>query len=330
MTDYMNEKCLKQEKSPYSKVNHGFDTGLAIQYGMDCAVVIHHFSYWIDRNQRKGVNFHEGRTWSYQTIKDIAYHFPYWSHKQVERIINKLVEHEVLIKGNFNTNSYDRTSWYAFKYEEMFTISRNREMEKPESGKGKSEIGKPIPHNKTDNKQEDSLSTLSLDGYDKSEESDECVSFFVSQIQEKDPSFKLSVSQRKQWAKDLKLIHAEDGRPWKDIHQIISYALNDPFWASRSNTPKNLRKHATTILLKIKVTPIKPKRELEKDNQALIENRAKENKKYAQDKKSKIIDISDNLCWVKINPKEYLPLGYAEDNFKEILDSLIERSKEKI
>ena len=86
---------------------------------------------------RKGVNSREGRTWTYQTLDEIQAHFPYYSKRQIERIINHLVHKGVLIKGNFNDTGYDRTLWYAFINEDMFTISPNGEMDNTKRGNQK-------------------------------------------------------------------------------------------------------------------------------------------------------------------------------------------------
>lgn len=105
--------------------HHSFDIKIATVYGIDCAIIIHHFLHWIGVNQRKGKNFHEGRTWSFQTIDDIVAHFPYFTKDQVVNIIEKLCtgkcrnsknkEFEpILMKGNFEKNKFDRTTWYAF------------------------------------------------------------------------------------------------------------------------------------------------------------------------------------------------------------------------
>lgn len=132
-------------------VNHVFDVGIATELrSIELAILVHHFQYWINQNARMQRNQHDGKTWSYQTLKEITAHFPYWTIRQVETFINKLVKQEVLIKGNFNTSAYDRTVWYAFKNEEkydVFTdISPNGEMENTKWGNGNPENVKPIPH----------------------------------------------------------------------------------------------------------------------------------------------------------------------------------------
>ena len=86
------------------------------------AILIHHFQYWIRHNKALGINCIEGKTWTYQTYNQIIAHFPYWSKDQVKRLIKKMVDEKILIKGKFNKNPYDQTIWYAFENEEKFSI----------------------------------------------------------------------------------------------------------------------------------------------------------------------------------------------------------------
>lgn len=121
---------------------HSFNIFLASEYGIEEAILIQHFQFWILKNKDLGRNFHEGRTWTYETLQEIAAHFPYLSPKKVERLILRLLELKIIRKGNFNKNKFDRTVWYSFENEEMFAISRYREMEIPISGNANPDIGK--------------------------------------------------------------------------------------------------------------------------------------------------------------------------------------------
>ena len=71
----------------FSHERHFFDPVLASRIGVIEAVLVQHFIFWISLNKRKGINFHDGRTWTYQSLDDIAAHFPYLSRDQVKRII---------------------------------------------------------------------------------------------------------------------------------------------------------------------------------------------------------------------------------------------------
>ena len=119
---------------------HSFDVNIAAKYGVEEAIIIHHFAHWIGINKTLNRNLHEGRYWTYQTAKQIAANFPYLTEEQVTNIIEKLCTGKsrfskkdktfepVLIKGNFNKSRYDRTVWYAFSDPEE-SISKNNDMQ---------------------------------------------------------------------------------------------------------------------------------------------------------------------------------------------------------
>lgn len=178
--------------------------------------------------------------------------------------------------------------------------------------------------NKEENK-EDSLS-LSHSKNEQVDQSHECVSFFVCEIQKKDPHFKLSKAKKNEWCKDLLAMHVEDGRSWKEICEIISYSQNDPFWCQRSSTTKNLRKHSTSIRIKMKTPTIDSKKEIEASKLKDIEDRVVKNREYAKlkSKPHKEVYVTDNYCQIKIK-NGYITLGYAEHDFKEKFDDFIEK-----
>jgi len=148
-------------------LHHSFNIELAEKYGMAEAVLIHHFQHWVTFNQRLKRNLHEGRTWTYQTLEEIAAHFPYWTPDQVRDILYKL-EHgkprksklnkklfePVIKKGNFNKNKYDQTVWYAFNEEKAFIDKKTQaHREKGKSPDRIGEIPTPIPHTKPHTKE---------------------------------------------------------------------------------------------------------------------------------------------------------------------------------
>lgn len=105
-------------------VNHySFDTSHAIKYGVDCAVVIRFFQFWISKNAANGRHQHDGRTWTYNTKSALAKMLPFWTQRQVEWIVKKLVDQGVLVVGNYNSTPYDRTLWYAFCDESIYMES---------------------------------------------------------------------------------------------------------------------------------------------------------------------------------------------------------------
>lgn len=133
-----------------SRLSHSFSVENAQLYGVECAILINHFQFWIEQNKAVGRNFHDGRTWMYQTHKEIAACYPYWSEDTIGRLIKKLLEAEVIIKGNFNKSKFDQTSWFAFKNEEIFTVPRNRGNEPTTPQNPNQPVAPPIPDTNPD------------------------------------------------------------------------------------------------------------------------------------------------------------------------------------
>jgi len=135
-------------------LHHGFDPYLAEEYGLEEAILIHHFQYWIQINHDANRNERDGRFWTYQTLEDIALRFPYFNRDKVKRIIKSLFDKGVIIKGNYNKTSFDRTVWYAFKNQENFIIGQKRHMDGAQSPDQCGESDTPIPDTLQDTKKQ--------------------------------------------------------------------------------------------------------------------------------------------------------------------------------
>ena len=90
-----------------------FNAELAKQYGVDGAIFLHCMAFWVAKNRANGRHYHEGRYWTYNTLEALSKLFPFWSRRQLERIINGLKEAGALLAGNFSEDRTDRTRWYA-------------------------------------------------------------------------------------------------------------------------------------------------------------------------------------------------------------------------
>ena len=95
-------------------MQHTFDIVHAAQYGLNEAILINNFEFWIVKNIGNKRHNYDGRTWTYNSVSAFEFVFPYLSHKQIRRSIDRLVSDGVLLRGNYNQNTYDRTSWFAF------------------------------------------------------------------------------------------------------------------------------------------------------------------------------------------------------------------------
>ena len=95
-------------------MTYTFDTDIAQRYGVNEAILLQNLAYWILKNEANDKHFHEGRYWTYNSAEAFAQLFPFWTVNQIRRMLAKLVEEGVLVKGNFNASQYDRTAWYGF------------------------------------------------------------------------------------------------------------------------------------------------------------------------------------------------------------------------
>ena len=127
-------------------MTYQFDTDIAALYGVDESIMIANLQFWIRKNEANGKHFHDGRFWTYNSIEAFTKLFPFWTARQIRRILKSLEEKGVIVTGNYNTSAYDRTTWYAFgdsflqKGQNHFTESSN----------GNDKSGKSVINNVTD------------------------------------------------------------------------------------------------------------------------------------------------------------------------------------
>lgn len=137
-------------------MEHSFDIEIAQEYGMECAIILKHLYYWIEKNRVCEKHYYDGRYWTYGSIKAFCELFPYIGEKKMRNTFQKLEEKGLLITGNHNKSQYDRTKWYALTEKGISTITKQKidsakgQMSFGERANGNYEKGKPIPDIITD------------------------------------------------------------------------------------------------------------------------------------------------------------------------------------
>lgn len=145
---------------------HSFDVELAKRFGVEEAVFIDKFVGWIQHNRVNNMNFHDGRHWTFNSTKAFAKTFPYMKEGKIKRVVSRLVEMGVLVKGNYNENQYDRTSWYAFS-DEGDALVQKYYFHCSNMTNGKVKNGPTIPNNQHNNQPNNIISfTPSGEGTD--------------------------------------------------------------------------------------------------------------------------------------------------------------------
>lgn len=92
---------------------YSFNLEAARRYGVDGAVVLQGMAVWISKNRANERHFHDGRWWTYNSKAALTRLFPFWTEKQLRRIVKSLNEEGALLLGNYSDGAAHNTTWYA-------------------------------------------------------------------------------------------------------------------------------------------------------------------------------------------------------------------------
>ena len=129
---------------------------VATRYGLEEAIFLDSIVYWYRENRANDRNFRDGRWWTYNSMRAFDELFPWWSPKQIRRIINSCREQGALLAGNYNEDQRDRTVWYSPGDEvlELYGVPKvescicpNGQMDMPEGANSSAQTGEPLPCN---------------------------------------------------------------------------------------------------------------------------------------------------------------------------------------
>ena len=129
---------------------------VAVKYGVDEALFLDSIMYWYRHNRANDMNFHDGRWWTYNSMAAFVDLFPWWSDKQLRRIIKSCKEQGALLTANYNSDGRDRTVWYSPSDEllQLYGDSQtgecicpNGQMQMPKQADASAQTGEPLPCN---------------------------------------------------------------------------------------------------------------------------------------------------------------------------------------
>lgn len=96
---------------------HMFDEEYAVRHGLHEAIVYEHLRQWIRYNAANGINEHDGRTWTYNSVKAWQDQLPFMTEKQIRTALDSLRDKGEILVSNHGARALDRTLWYAVKDE---------------------------------------------------------------------------------------------------------------------------------------------------------------------------------------------------------------------
>ena len=130
-------------------MNYTFKIQDAVNYGVDEAVMLSNFQYWLTKNKANNKHQLDGKTWTYNSIDAFSKLFPFWTPAQIRRILKSLLDQKVIIKSKHNKHAYDKTNWYALTDETpLLLICQNQPIDMSKPANGYVETSKPIPDSK--------------------------------------------------------------------------------------------------------------------------------------------------------------------------------------
>lgn len=151
---------------------HQFEVDIAVEYGVNAAVLFQNISFWCAKNKANGHNYFDGRYWTYNSRRAFTELFPYLSERQIKTAIDKLVDDGMLVTGCYNRDPRDRSLWYAVT-EKGWCKVQNRIVHYTEMSNAQGEDVTPLPDSKPisikpDNKHTPRKSAESVftDGFD--------------------------------------------------------------------------------------------------------------------------------------------------------------------
>lgn len=92
---------------------HHFHVGAAIEVGVNAAIILEQFDFYITKNKANGRHYHDGRYWTYNSVSAFKDMYPYMSEKSIRTAISKLVDGGYVLVGDYNKNRYQRPKWYS-------------------------------------------------------------------------------------------------------------------------------------------------------------------------------------------------------------------------
>lgn len=123
-----------------------FDGEIAKEYGVEEAILYQFFMFWIKKNVANNKHQYDGYTWTYNSQQALTELFPFWNRQKIQRLLKSLEDKGLIVKGNYNQKTYDRTTWYALpKFEQSIVQNQTRDCLNSNTPLSKSE--QPIPVN---------------------------------------------------------------------------------------------------------------------------------------------------------------------------------------
>lgn len=90
-----------------------FNESHASRYGVPEAIILSCLLFWIQKNLANGANISDGRCWTYNSARAFTVQFPFWTERQIRRILKSLESQGAIVTGHHSSDAMDRVTWYS-------------------------------------------------------------------------------------------------------------------------------------------------------------------------------------------------------------------------
>jgi hypothetical protein len=93
-------------------MNHSFSVEAAKKIGVEEAIIAETIRFWLIKNSSNQEGMHDGRYWTYNSASAWTEIYPYWSRRQIYRILHSLREKGIILVDQ--RGGTDRRMWISF------------------------------------------------------------------------------------------------------------------------------------------------------------------------------------------------------------------------
>jgi adenylate kinase family enzyme len=92
-------------------MNHSFNVEVAKKYGIEKAILLENFYFWIAKNKANKKNVYDGKSYTYNTAEAFEELFPYMKARKISQLLREMEQENLLLSRQFG--KYDRTKSYT-------------------------------------------------------------------------------------------------------------------------------------------------------------------------------------------------------------------------
>lgn len=92
-------------------MTHCFNVEVAKVYGIEKAVILENFIFWVEKNAANNVNVHGGRAYTYNSAEAFAVLFPYFTPRKIAELLRQMEKDGLIESGQFH--GLDRKKSYT-------------------------------------------------------------------------------------------------------------------------------------------------------------------------------------------------------------------------